>query len=84
MRLNDQISATINALAEVLVCCPEQDPEKTAATFEHVAKVLGGTAAWLSGQAVLLRGRPCEACGGLGNINGEVCMACAGAGRRMP
>lgn len=81
MRLNDQVSATINALAELLVLCPEDDREKTASVFEHVARVLSGTAAWLSGQAVMLRGFPCAPCSGLGNINGETCRECAGTGK---
>jgi len=81
VRLNDQIASTIQVLADLLVACPDDDPKKTAETFEHAAKVLGGTAAWLSGQAVLLRGQPCEVCAGQGHQNGERCEGCGGSGK---
>ncbi len=82
MRLNDIVASTIQALADLLVLCPDEDREKTAEVFERIAKVLGGTASWLSGQAVLLRGQSCEACAGMGNLNGETCRECGGTGRK--
>jgi len=81
MRLNDVVASTIAALADLLVVCPGDDQRKTAETFDHAAKVLGGTASWLNGQAVLLRGTPCASCAGMGNLNGETCRECGGSGK---
>lgn len=82
MRLNDQVAFVLQELAVLLQMCPADPTADAAAIFEQAARVLGVVASWLNGQAVLLRGMPCEPCAGMGNLNGETCHECGGAGRK--
>lgn len=82
MRLNDQVAFVLQELAGLLQACPADPPADAAAIFEQAARVLGGVASWLNGQAVLLRGTPCEPCAGMGHVNGETCTECGGTGRK--
>jgi len=81
MRLNDQVAFALQELAGLLQVCPSDPSKDAAAIFEQGARVLGGIAAWLNGQAVLLRGTPCAPCAGMGNLNGETCRECGGTGK---
>ncbi len=81
MKINDQIGVLLSDCMSLLRLCPADDPESTANVFEGCARRIGGVAAWLSGQAVLLRGVPCDDCKGQGHINGQTCERCGGAGR---
>ena len=82
VRLNDQVAVLLEDCSSLLKVCPLDSRESAANIFEGCAGRLAGVAAWLRGQAVILRAPDCETCHGSGWLTEDTrCGDCDGTGK---
>lgn len=82
MRLNDQLAVLLSDCSSLLKVCPADDAVSAANIFAGCSQRIAGVAAWLHGQAALLRAPDCDLCHGSGRFTDDIpCGECGGTGK---